>query len=148
MVTQRVRLAGIVSEALLTVSWSGLWRLGCMLSLHPVADTAFTGTGRPGPLTIEPDFVLMRNQPRGPVPANDRRNVLFGLMMANIPCVNSAYSEYCNLERPIMYGALREIRDRVGKDKFPLHDINYYSSSTQMVVCYQSTAKTLAFYCN
>jgi hypothetical protein len=33
-----------------------------------------------------------------------------------------------------MYGALTDIVRRVGRDKFPLVDINYYSSASQMVV--------------
>lgn len=67
------------------------------------------------------------------VPANDRRHVLYGLMMANVPAINSLMSEYMNLERPIMYGALKEIERRVGHDKFPLVPINYYSSPSGMV---------------
>jgi hypothetical protein len=53
--------------------------------------------------------------------------------MANVPAVNSLLSEYMNLERPIMYGALKEIEQRVGHDKFPLVPINYYSSPSTMV---------------
>ncbi len=63
------------------------------------------------------DFLLMRNQVRGPFPEQDRRNVLYGLMMAGVPSVNSLSSEYMNLERPIMYGALAE----VSCNRFILH---------------------------
>lgn len=31
------------------------------------------------------DFLLARNQVRGPEPASDRRNVLYGLLMARVP---------------------------------------------------------------
>ncbi len=48
-------------------------------------------------------------------------------MHAGIPAMNSLASEYMNLERPIMFGALKEIKQRVGKDKFPLIDQNFYS---------------------
>ncbi len=30
------------------------------------------------------DFILIRNQPRGPTPGSDKRNVLFGLMTAGV----------------------------------------------------------------
>jgi len=89
---------------------------------------------RPTTLTVKPDFLLIRNQVRGPTPDSDMRNVLYGLMMANIPAMNSLSSEYMNLERPIMYGALDEIRKRVGRDKFPLIPQTYYSSNTQMII--------------
>ena len=32
------------------------------------------------------------------------------------------------LERPLVYGALASIQKRLGKDKFPLIEQNYYSS--------------------
>jgi hypothetical protein len=33
-----------------------------------------------------------------------------------------------------MLGALREIRDRVGQDKFPLNDVTYHSSASSMII--------------
>lgn len=60
--------------------------------------------------------------------------MLFGLMMGNVPSVNSLVSEYMNLERPIMYGALKEIQKRVGNDAFPLIDINYYSHYSMVTI--------------
>lgn len=54
--------------------------------------------------------------------------------MGNVPSVNSLVSEYMNLERPIMYGALKEIQKRVGNDAFPLIDINYYSHYSMVTI--------------
>jgi len=83
---------------------------------------------------IMPHFVLVRNQPRGALPVTDCRKVLYGLMMANIPSMNSWQSIYMNLERPLMIMGLRSIVDRIGQDKFPLHDITYYGSHESMVI--------------
>ncbi len=44
------------------------------------------------------DFLLVRNQVRGPTPASDNRNTLYGLMMAGVPAINTLQSEYmCEL---------------------------------------------------
>lgn len=83
---------------------------------------------------VKPHFLLIRNQPRGAIPATDCLNAFYGLMMANIPSINSMQAVYMNLERPIMLGALREIENRVGHDKFPLINATYYSSERQMVI--------------
>lgn len=106
---------------------------GCMMSIAPIRESEGKVT-RPNWLGVKPDFLLIRNQVRGPTPASDNRNTLYGLMMAGVPAINTLQSEYMNLERPIMYGVLREIQKRVGADKFPLIPINFYSSHTQMAI--------------
>ena len=83
---------------------------------------------------VKPHFLLIRNQPRGALPVTDCLNAFYGLMMANVPCMNSFQAVYMNLERPIMLGALRAIEKRVGHDKFPLINATYYSSERQMVI--------------
>eukprot|EP01084_Bolivina_argentea_P209830 357346_1 len=67
---------------------------------------------------IKPHFLLIRNQPRGAIPVTNCLNAFYGLMMANVPSMNSMQAVYMNLERPIMLGALRAIEKRVGHDKF------------------------------
>ncbi len=129
------------------LNWKNdLNQLGCLLTIAPVRES--TGIKRPQTLTVKPDFLILRNQvttqifiqvfsflqPRGPTPGSDRRNILIGLMTANIPAVNSLTSEYMNLERPIMWSSLREIKNRVGAEKFPLISQTYYSSHVQMVI--------------
>eukprot|EP01117_Protostelium_nocturnum_P006644 TRINITY_DN2393_c1_g1_i1.p1 TRINITY_DN2393_c1_g1~~TRINITY_DN2393_c1_g1_i1.p1 ORF type:complete len:393 (-),score=128.11 TRINITY_DN2393_c1_g1_i1:153-1331(-) len=104
----------------------------CMMMIAPHMRL---GQSNPGnPYTIEPHFILMRNQPRGATPESDKRNVLYGLMSANIPASNSLISEYMNLERPVMFGALMDIKNRVGAAKFPLISQSYFSSYHQMVI--------------
>ena len=107
---------------------------GAQLSCRPVHDTLGIGKNREVTVTVQPHFVLLRNQPRGPTPSSDKRNVLYGLMSANVPSINSLMSEYCNLERPLMLGVLREIRDRVGQERFPLNEVTYHSSAACMVI--------------
>eukprot|EP01084_Bolivina_argentea_P248483 415671_1 len=89
---------------------------------------------------IKPHFLLIRNQPRGALPVTDCLNAFYGLMMANIPSINSMKAVYMNLERPIMLGALQAIEKRVGHDKFPLINATYYSSERQMVIAPQMPA--------
>ena len=48
-------------------------------------------------------------------------------MIANVPCINSALSVYMSLDRPVVYGALAEVKKKHG-EKFPLIDLNYFSS--------------------
>jgi len=85
-------------------------------------------------VAVRPDFIIARNQVRGPTPDSDRRNVLYGLLMARVPAMNSLHSLLLDLERPVMYGALAEVEQRLGHEKFPLIPLAYYSSYAQMVV--------------
>lgn len=55
-------------------------------------------------------------------------------MHAGVPAINSLESEYMNLERPIMFGALKQIERQLGHDKFPLIPQNYYSSYKNMII--------------
>ena len=80
------------------------------------------------------DFAIIRNQPRGVTQTADRRNVLYGLMMGNVESVNSLQSIYMNLERPLMFGALKAIETKVGHDQFPVIDQTFYSSYRQMII--------------
>jgi synapsin len=90
---------------------------------------------RPQSFCFTPDMVLVRNQPRGPSPESDRRANLYGLIAANVPAVNSLHSILCQLERPVMFGALKAIEMRLGHDKFPLISQTYYSHPDAMVCC-------------
>ena len=49
-----------------------------------------------------------------------------------MPCVNSLHSVYCTLERPWVYGELKKIQQRLGKDAFPLIAQSYYPSHRDM----------------
>lgn len=60
--------------------------------------------------TIQPDFVLIRNEVRGALHTQDYRNALYGLMFAGVPSVNSLQSVYSFLERPIVQAELHKIQ--------------------------------------
>lgn len=106
---------------------------GCVVTAAPIRESNGAVT-RPQTIGIKPDLVIIRNQPRGPTPGGDRRSALFGLMTANVPSMNTLVSEFMQLERPVMNGALREIEKRVGHDRFPFIGQVYYSGSSSMVI--------------
>jgi glutathione synthase/RimK-type ligase-like ATP-grasp enzyme len=89
---------------------------------------------RPSTLVVQPDFVIVRNQVRSLSQESDKRAVLYGLMCAGVPAINSLHSIYMCLERPVVYAALAEIERRIGHDAFPLIPFNYYSTYKQMMI--------------
>lgn len=111
----------------------------CAVKCRPISSSIGVGEKKepilkPKSIVISPDFIIVRNQPRGPTPDCDRRNQLFGLMNAGIPSINSLESIYMNLERPIVNAALKKIQKRVGAESFPLIPMTFYSSSKEMVI--------------
>lgn len=106
---------------------------GCIVTCAPVRESN-NEVVRPHTLTVKPDLVIIRNQARGPTPMSDRRNVLLGLLQANVPCMNSALSEYLQLERPVMNGALVGIQKTLGNDKFPFIPMSFYSTGQEMII--------------
>ncbi|KAK8881559.1 Asparaginyl-tRNA synthetase, cytoplasmic (Asparagine--tRNA ligase) (AsnRS) [Tritrichomonas musculus] len=89
-------------------------------------------------LSIKPDLVLFRSciqfisKRLGKKP--DYRNILYGLIHSNIPMINSFDSLIFDLERPIMFGILKGIQQRIGKENFPLIEQYYYSDSQEMII--------------
>ncbi|KAF0978277.1 hypothetical protein FDP41_002792 [Naegleria fowleri] len=76
--------------------------------------------------TLIPHFVLVRNFPSA-LHTESYRNVLLGLMFANVPAMNSLDSIYMCSEKPIVYGKLKEIQKKLGGfDAFPLIPQIYY----------------------
>ena len=74
-----------------------------------------------------PHFIIFRSAGRG-IYGQDFRNILYGIMHANLPCLNSAQSIYLCQEKPILYGKLTEIQRRMGSAMFPLIGQTYYAS--------------------
>ena len=69
----------------------------CVVDCIPVdfsEQKSSSNSGRRKMVTFDPDFVLVRNEVRGPLPSQDFKKVLFALMYAKIPCVNSLESIY------------------------------------------------------
>ena len=85
------------------------------------------------PRTIQPDFLLVRNEVRGITPGQDWRNALYGLLFANIPSVNSLHSIYAFLERPIVQSELNRIQRQLGEEEFPVIPQSYFSLHSTMM---------------
>ena len=79
---------------------------------------------------VKPDLLLIRNLARyiGSTldTASDFRNLLYGFYHANVPMINELEAIMAEIEKPIMYGRLRKIRDKYGEENFPLIQQNYY----------------------
>lgn len=55
-------------------------------------------------------------------------------MHAGLGSVNTLESAYMCRERPVMWGALKKIQNKLGKKNFPLVDQTYYPHFRQMVI--------------
>ena len=70
---------------------------------------------------IKPDLILIRNLAHyisGKLEiVPDFRNILYGFYHANIPMINELSAIIAEIEKPIMYGRLRKIRDIYGEKK-------------------------------
>ena len=79
---------------------------------------------------ISPSLVLVRNLARyissKLETVSDFRNILYGFYHSNVPMLNNLEALMAELEKPIMYGRLRKIRDIYGEEKFPLITQYYY----------------------
>lgn len=81
--------------------------------------------------TVKPNIVLIR---ASVLTINyNQKNILYGFKFAGIPAVNSLESVYNFLERPWVFAELIRIRDKLGADKFPLIEQNYFSSYREMM---------------
>jgi hypothetical protein len=106
---------------------------GCIVCVAPIRESS-GNIKRPRTANFTPHLVLVRNQVRGPYPSQDKKNLLFGLMYADVPAINSLTSLYQDLERSVMFAELAKIERRLGHDKFPLIDQTYYGSASDMVI--------------
>ena len=87
---------------------------------------------------IKPSLVLIRMFSRyigshlGETP--DFRNLLYGFYHANIPLINDFNALIAELDKPIMYGRLKKIKDEVGEKIFPLIKQYYYPEFSQILI--------------
>eukprot|EP00697_Spironema_sp_BW2_P002257 gnl/Spiro4/13035_TR6913_c0_g1_i1.p1 gnl/Spiro4/13035_TR6913_c0_g1~~gnl/Spiro4/13035_TR6913_c0_g1_i1.p1 ORF type:complete len:327 (-),score=86.45 gnl/Spiro4/13035_TR6913_c0_g1_i1:62-1012(-) len=80
---------------------------------------------------VSPEFCLIRNEVY--TPDADHRNLLYGLMFAGVPSVNSLHSIYHFLERPLIMGELHRISRQLGAENFPVVSQNYFAGHTEMM---------------
>ena len=87
---------------------------------------------------IQPDLVLIRNLARyisskiELVP--DFRNVLYGFYHSNTPMINELSAILAEIEKPIMYGRFRKLRDLYGEKNFPLIEQYYYPNYSEICI--------------
>eukprot|EP01080_Neovahlkampfia_damariscottae_P002665 gene2665-3861_t len=81
------------------------------------------------------DFILIRNFSGG-LHEVSYKNILLAFMFNNIPSINSLKSIFLR-EKPILYGELLKIQQKLGKDNFPIVDQNFYpniGSSDEIII--------------
>ena len=87
---------------------------------------------------IKPSLLLIRNLVRSISPRIDSlpdyRNILYGFYHSNVPMINEISAVIAEIEKPIMYGRLRKIRDKYGEKIFPLIKQYYYPNYSQIGV--------------
>lgn len=107
-------------------------RAGLCVEVQRLAKTA-SGSERT-PLTVQPDFVLVRNEVTSP--SFDGRNRLDGLLFADVPAMNSLESILLFCEKPAMMGQLHRLQRRLGADVFPVVPQHFASSSRSFMYGY------------
>lgn len=95
--------------------------------------TAPEGLQKGRRITIQPDFVLVRNEVK--TPCFDGRSKLNGLAFAGVPCMNSLESIMLFCERPVVQGFLHQQQRRLGND-FPVVPQHFCSSSKTLMYGY------------
>jgi hypothetical protein len=83
--------------------------------------------------SFRPDHVLVRSVSKGTW-TQDSSNKLMALCHSAVPCTNSASACHAFLEKPVVYGELRRVQQRLGKETFPLIDQVMYPSYKEMSV--------------
>lgn len=78
------------------------------------------------PMTVRPDFVLVRNEVK--TPHFDGKGRLNGLLFADVPAVNSLESILLFCERPAVMGQLHRLHRRMGDAGFPVVPQHFASS--------------------
>ena len=64
----------------------------------------------------------------------DFRNIFYGFYHANTPMINEFEAIMAELEKPIMYGRLRKIRNIYGEKDFPLIQQYYYPNFSEFCI--------------
>lgn len=86
---------------------------------------------------IKPSLVLVRNLFKsipyklGRMP--NYKNILYGFAHICIPMINGLGAILAESERPLMYGRLKEIKNKLGADAFPLIEQCYFSEQMTII---------------
>ena len=82
--------------------------------------------------SFKPDFLLIRQNLKNAT--EDYKNILLGFQYGCVPSLNSLTSVYNFQDKPWVYAHLRDIQRRLGKDRFPLIDQQYFPDHRDMVI--------------
>lgn len=85
-------------------------------------------------ITVQPDFVLIRNEVK--TPNFDFRSRLDGLLFADVPAVNSLQSVLTFCSRAAVQGQLHRLRRQHGEDAFPVMPQHFASSHRSLMYGY------------
>ncbi|CAJ1364455.1 unnamed protein product [Effrenium voratum] len=85
-------------------------------------------------ITMQPDFVLIRNEVK--TPNFDGRSRLDGLLFAGVPAMNSLESILLFCERPAVQGHLHRLERKMGEAEFPVVKQHFCSSSKTLMYGY------------
>jgi len=109
-------------------------KLVCELSAN---ESPFQGTSQENERIVKPDFLLFRNFPTELHDINFRP-LIMGLCFSGISGVNSPMSVLRSMDRPVVHAEMLRIRDRLGKEKFPVIDMkfhpNTYNSTKRRII--------------
>lgn len=81
--------------------------------------------------SFKPDFVLIRQNLKDA--GEDHKNILLALKFGGVPSINSINAIYNFQDKPWVFAHLLEIQNRMGKDKFPLIEQNYFPNHKEML---------------
>ncbi|CAI2730097.1 unnamed protein product [Schistosoma spindalis] len=108
------------------ISMTAYSEQGCVVSIY-------SDQIRSKPLkSFKPDFVLIRQHPSDL--KENWQPILTGLMYGGTPCMNTLHAIYNMKNRPWLFAHLLMIRNRLGKENFPLISQTYHTSHKEMVV--------------
>lgn len=101
------------------------------VDIKNLARKAKAGNGRQ--VTVQPDFLLVRNEVVAP--SSNNLSNLNGFLFADVPAVNSLQSILMSCQRPAMQGQLNRYHKRLG-DEFPVVPQHFASGSRALMYGY------------
>jgi len=98
---------------------------GVIVTVAP--DRAGVRTSR----SFKPDLLLIRQNLKNAT--EDHKNILLGFQFGGVPSINSLTSVYNFQDKPWVYAHLRDIQQKLGIEKFPLINQQYFPDHRDMV---------------
>ena len=71
-------------------------------------------------VSIQPDFILIRELCRRIRPGCGYKNLFYAFMVSQTPSINSLHSIFCLNERALMNAEMIRLNRKHGQDKFPI----------------------------